>query len=308
MNKTENHKGVDFTMRSIYALLCLCGCFIFSLYAETLISGNISGITFDVAKNPYIVEKDIIVPKGTNVSIPEGIVFLFHPFTGFQVSGRVAVQGSDTKMVIFTSLNDNVFNAKAEQLPNPFDWNGIFVSKDAEGAFLNNFALKYSVYGIKSQCQNIIIQNAVFQQNGQFNFTVNEQIKLVVEGMPFSYPDTITGTSSGNVDNTTSNPPKIGKPDNGKTAGAQSEKKMKIFRYTCLGVGVVGSITGIIFGVAIKSNYDELIRIDEDSKRGFLSGDYTKTRKKYDNSIVGCSVAGGLGALGLIGFGVSFAF
>src|SRR5512133_2436162 len=146
-------------MRFIGALLCSLTCLFCSISAETLISGNISGITFDVAKNPYIVEKDIIVPKGTNVIIPDGIVFLFHPFTGFQVFGRVAVQGADTRMVIFTSLNDNVFNAGAEQLPNPFDWNGIFISKDAEGAFLNNFALKYSVYGIKSQCQNIIIQN-----------------------------------------------------------------------------------------------------------------------------------------------------
>ncbi len=295
-------------MRFIGALLCSFALLCSSVSAETLISGNISGITFDVAKNPYIVEKDIIVPKGTSVSIPEGIVFLFHPFTGFQVSGRVAVQGSDTKMVIFTSLNDNIFNTRAEQLPNPFDWNGIFVSKDAEGAFLNNFALKYSVYGIKSQCQNIIIQNAVFQQNGQFNFTVNEQIKLVVEGMPFSYPDTIVGTSSGKDDNTTNKPPKVVKPDNGITADAQSDKKLKIFRYTCLGVGVVGAVTGIIFGTAIKSSLDEFDRIEEAQNRGILYGDYDKTEKKYYNSIIGCSVAGGLGGLGLIGFGVSYAF
>jgi len=287
-------------------LICLLLCLFFSVSAETLISGNISGITFDVAKNPYIVEKDIIVPKGANVIIPEGIVFLFHPFTGFQVSGRVAVQGSDTRMVIFTSLNDNVFNTKAEQLPNPFDWNGIFISKDAEGAFLNNFALKYSVYGIKSQCQNIIIQNAVFQQNGQFNFTVNEQIKLVVEGMPFSYPDTIVSTSTGTStvkSGKKDNQPAINKSKDVGASGAKSDKKLKIFRYTCLGVGVAGSITGIICGVKIGQYWDQLEMINLTGK-----GDYDKTESRYWGSVAGTAIGGGLGALGLIGFGVSYAF
>jgi hypothetical protein len=290
-------------MRIIGKLLCSLAVIFCSIPAETLISGNISGITFDVAKNPYIVEKDIIVPKGTNVSIPEGIVFLFHPFTGFQVFGRVAVQGSDTKMVIFTSLNDNVFNAKAEQLPNPFDWNGIFVSKDAEGAFLNNFALKYSVYGIKSQCQNIIIQNAVFQQNGQFNFTVNEQIKLVVEGMPFSYPDSVTSTGTTKDVGIKDNKPPINKPDNVSKGGDKSDKKLKIIRYTCLGVGVVGAVTGIIYGLKIQDYYNQMDIISRTRV-----GNYDKAKTGWENSIVGCSVAGGIGTLALIGFGVSFAF
>ncbi|NLD93148.1 MAG: hypothetical protein GX639_10830 [Fibrobacter sp.] len=299
-------------MRFVSALLCLFAFLCSSVSAETLISGNISGITFDVAKNPYIVEKDIIVPKGTSVSIPEGIVFLFHPFTGFQVSGRVAVQGSDTKMVIFTSLNDNIFNTGAEQLPNPFDWNGIYVSKDAEGAFLNNFALKYSVYGIKSQCQNIIIQNAVFQQNGQFNFTVNEQIKLVVEGMPFSYPDSLSGSTITTAKD--SNVVVKPKPliDKG-TPAKNSEKKLKIFRYTCLGVGAVGAVTAMMYGVSIKTNLDKMNEISEDSNNNNASDPngakkWHEAERNYNNSIIGCSVAGGLGALGLIGFGVSFAF
>ncbi len=292
-------------MRFVSALLCMFAFLCSSVSAETLISGNISGITFDVAKNPYIVEKDIIVPKGTSVSIPEGIVFLFHPFTGFQVSGRVAVQGSDTKMVIFTSLNDNIFNTRAEQLPNPFDWNGIYVSKDAEGAFLNNFALKYSVYGIKSQCQNIIIQNAVFQQNGQFNFTVNEQIKLVVEGMPFSYPDSISGASGASTikESIKDTKPQVNKPKDLSTDGAQSDKKLKIFRYTCLSVGTVGAVTALAFAFKYSKHVDEMRLANKE-----LIGDWNIANDKRINSIVGCSVAGGLGVLGLIGFGVSYTF
>jgi hypothetical protein len=37
-------------------------------------------------------------------------------------------------------------------------------------------------------------------------------------------------------------------------------------------------------------------------------GNYDKAKTGWENSIVGCSVAGGIGTLALIGFGVSFAF
>lgn len=262
----------------------------------TVISGGIDGITFDVSKNPYIVEKDIIVPKGKSVVIPEGIVLLFNPFTGFQVFGRLVVQGSGDRLVVFTSTNDNIHNPQSEQLPNPFDWNGVFVSKDAEGAFLNHFSLKYSVYGVKSQCKNIIIQNAVFQQNGQFHFTVNEQIQMVQDNIPFSYGDSTKEQVSP-------------KPDVGNqvvkntTTSSDRTKKVTIFRYTSLGVGVVGGVAAAICGVKMDQNRSEMQRIF-DAK----TGNYEYYNSKYKNDLAGLIVTGVIGGLGLIGFGVSFAF
>jgi hypothetical protein len=262
----------------------------------TLISGGIDGITFDVSKNPYIVEKDIIVPKGKSVVIPEGIVLLFNPFTGFQIFGRLVVQGSGDRLVVFTSINDNIHNPQSEQLPNPFDWNGIFVSKDADGAFLNHFSLKYSVYGVKSQCKNIIIQNAVFQQNGQFHFTVNEQIQMVQDNIPFSYGDSTKEqvSSKPEIDNP---------PVRNVNKSTDRAKKVTIIRYTSLGVGVVGGVAAAICAVKMDQNRSEMQRIYDDK-----TGDYDFYKKKYNTDLAGLIVSGALGGLGLVGFGVSFAF
>ena len=265
----------------------------------TYLSGSIEGVVFDASKNPYIVEKDIIVPEGKSVVIPEGIVFLFHPFTGFQVFGRMVVQGSGDKIVVFTSINDNIHNPQSEQLPNPFDWNGIFISKDAEGAFLNHFSLKYSVYGVKSQCKNIIIQNAVFQQNGQFHFTINEQIQMVQDNIPFSYGDSTDtsknpGGDAGKIDNGT-----------GKTKAKSNKSRVgvNVFRYTSLGVGVVGGVTAIVCGMKTDKYYSDVKTINQTGV-----GDYDTARKKYDNTVAAAIVSGVIGGLGLVGFGISFAF
>lgn len=284
--------------------LCFLTFFIGAVTASngsTLISGSIDGITFDVSNNPYIVEKDIIVPKGKSVVIPEGIVLLFNPFTGFQVFGRLLVQGSGDRLVVFTSINDNLQNSHSEQLPNPFDWNGIFISKDADGAFLNHFALKYSVYGVKSQCKNIIIQNAVFQQNGQFHFTINEQIQMVQDNIPFSYGDS--------AKEGTSQKPDIDKPAvtrGSKNAGGT--KKANIFRFTSLGVGVAGGVAAAICGVKMKQNLTELNNISAKGGQNSTEGSFASYKKKYKNDLAGTIVSGVIGGLGLIGFGVSFAF
>jgi hypothetical protein len=215
---------------------------------STVISGDIGAIIFNTKNNPYIVEHDIIVPQGMTVTIPEGIVILFHPFTGFRVEGRLNVRGTEENLVIFTSINDKTFNPQTEFFPNPFDWNGILVTKDSEGAFMNNFSLKYSVYGVKSQCMNIIIQNAIFQQNGQFNFTVNEQIKPVVDNIPFSYKDPSDSTRSINLSDTGNNPKDsmvsdLNRPDQKK------RKKIAALRFSFLGVGLAGGVTATMVGV-----------------------------------------------------------
>jgi hypothetical protein len=277
----------------------------------TYISGNIDGVVFDVSKNPYIVEKDVIVPKGKSVAIPEGVILLFHPFTGFQVFGRLVVQGSGEHMVVFTSINDNLYNPESEQLPNPFDWNGVFISKDADGAFLNHFTLKYSVYGVKSQCKNIIIQNAVFQQNGQFHFTINEQIQLVQDNIPFSYGDSSNvenGSGSGkggSTGGTITGATKPGKDDNQSKGNSVG---VKVFRYVALGVGIAGGVTAIVYGMKINEYLNDLTDISQDDSGKYSSEDYDKAVNKYNGSKTGTIVSGILGGVGLVGFGISFAF
>lgn len=53
---------------------------------------------------------------------------------------------------------------------------------------LKNFKLSYSVNGLKSQKNNIVIQSGVFSSNGQFNFTIFEKIIDVQDNRPFTFP------------------------------------------------------------------------------------------------------------------------
>lgn len=160
---------------------------ILCVFAEVKLSGNIEDMTLLMDQNPYVITDDVVVPPGKKLIITPGCIILFKPFTGISVSGSLLVQGDPEKPVIFTSENDNKFNHASPQFPNPFDWNGILINQNASEALLNNFIVKYSVYGVKSYKGDIIIENGVFSNNGQSNLTIKETMKNVADGIPYSY-------------------------------------------------------------------------------------------------------------------------
>ncbi len=131
------------------------------------------------------------------MNIKAGTVLLFNSFTGLNVFGSLIVEGTPEKPVIFTSINDNFYNEETEQLPNPFDWNGIHINAGAGDVKFRNFKLMYSVYGIKSQKEDIIIQNGTFKQNGQFHFTIKDNIYYVQDNLSYSYEAQKTETTRG---------------------------------------------------------------------------------------------------------------
>ena len=264
------------------------------LFAETHITGDITGMTFESGGNPYIVEQDILVPAGNKAVIKEGCVFLFKPFTGLTVHGHLLVDGTQEQPVTFTSINDGEFNSASEQLPNPFDWNGILVSRESGTVALNNFNLRFSVYGIKSQNTNIQIDNGLFRQNGQFHFTINDKIQFVQDNIPYSY----SGKSEA-----ASTPDKPKQPNQTKQPGGKGEssKGVKIVRYSCLGVGIAGTVTGIIFGINTAIVYTK-----------FNGGDYDITysamKKKFYDNVTGTVIGSSFAVLGFTGFGITFLF
>jgi hypothetical protein len=156
-------------------------------YGETRLAGDISPIPFSAAGNPFIVEKDIEVPPGKKVVIGPGCVFLFKEFTGLKVRGSLIVKGAAESPVTFTSVRDTAYSKTPGTLPNPFDWNGFFIDKNADSVSLNNFHFLYSVYGIKSQKEEIVINGGLFKSNGQFDFTVNDRIQYIQVDLPYFY-------------------------------------------------------------------------------------------------------------------------
>src|SRR5512136_2082510 len=119
--------------------------------AQTTISGNLGNMTLDSTGNPFIIEKDIVVPKGKSLTIKEGCALLFKQFTGLTIQGTCTVNGTQEHPVVFTSINDAMFNKTTAQEAGAFDWNGITIVKKSGPAVFNFMNVRYSVFGIKSQ-------------------------------------------------------------------------------------------------------------------------------------------------------------
>lgn len=277
---------------------------IFSLHAETHLSGDIRYAILDSTGNPYIVDQDIVVPAGKKLVIKEGCVFLFKDFTGLTVSGQINVFGTGKRPVVFTSIHDADYNPKSDQLPNPFDWNGILINRESNGAIFESIRLRYSVYGIKSQNTNVTITNSVFKQNGQFHFTVNDKIQYVQDNISYSY----TGDTNADLSSASSNLRAASKktPEDKQ---ARSGNNVLVFRYVSLGAGVVGIATGSILLAPYLSAKNELNRPDfiqvykEDPNAKWYEFQAKKTGFAW-----GSAGSYLLGGLGLVGFGISFAF
>ncbi|MBN1576115.1 MAG: hypothetical protein JW913_06165 [Chitinispirillaceae bacterium] len=267
------------------------------LSAETHITGDITGMTFESGGNPFIVEQDILIPAGNKAVIKEGCVFLFKPFTGLAVHGHLLVDGTQEQPVIFTSINDGEYNTTSEQLPNPFDWNGILVSRESGTVSLKNFCLRFSVYGIKSQNTNIQIDNGLFRQNGQFHFTINDKIQFVQDNLAYSYSG--AGESAATPDKPVV-PDKPGQPGNKK----ESTKTVKIIRYSCLGAGIAGTVVGVVYGIKTGIHYTAW---NEKSKSGQTYDD-NKERSTFWSNVTGTIIGSSFGVLGLGGFGITFLF
>jgi hypothetical protein len=284
-------------MRYILVILMMTG----GLYvgsAETNIGGNLGGMTLDSAGNPYVVDRDIIIPKGKYLKINSGCNLLFNPFTGITVQGNLQVNGTQEHPVLFSSINDTSLNPQAPQSPDAFDWNGILVAKESGDVEVKFANLRYSVYGIKCQNPDILIMQSVFRQNGQFHFTINDKIQNVPENEPFSYnttkqkPDVSAGERKNAVNPITRNEP---------------SKKRVIFRYTSLGVGVAGVLTGTILAFIAKDYNTKLLPENWDTSTRSAK-EWDEMKAAYGTIKVFSGISFGLGAAGLVGFGLSFAF
>jgi hypothetical protein len=282
--------------KCLLALLLVAG--IVSLHAETHLSGDIRQGSLDASGNPYIVDKDATVPAGKQLSIKEGCVFLFNGFTGLNILGDLSVEGSDQRPVIFTTVNDNDFNPKSQQLPNPFDWNGIIIAKESGSIHLQNFQLRYSVYGIKSQNPVMTLQNGVFRQNGQFHFTMDDKIQYVQDNIPYSYNISSSGEkpAAGEV---------LEKKKSSKKTATSNTRN--IIRYSSLGIGVIGIVAGTIFAIQENSTYTKT----QDPKyksNAALFNEWSNLNSQWETQRNVSIVSFVIGGIGLVGFTATFLF
>jgi hypothetical protein len=223
--------------------------FALRLYSQTMLSGNIGGLTFESSGNPYVVTDNITIQTDKTTTIKAGCVFLFNSFSGIIVNGSLSVEGTLQSPVVFTSALDNKYTNNKAQLPNPFDWNGILISQQAGNITISNIVLTYSVYGIRSQKEALSLNNATFKHNGQFHFTVDDEIQRVIEDIPYNYrkkPDE-KKDSIKNIDSieTVSDKDTVSNKEN-KVSEAEKSNKGS-FRKAA---PMILTVTGLVSGVA----------------------------------------------------------
>ena len=170
---------------TLFALVLFCFCSI--TQAQVHLKGEIGVRIFESKDNPHIVEEPITITKGATVTIKKGTVFLFKNYAGLKVQGNLIIQGTKEEPVIFTSFNHRKYNPGAEMYPNAFDWNGIAIEEGSGTVELHHFKLMYSVYGVKSKNDKILINSGLFSNNGQCDVVINDKMKVVLKDEPFSY-------------------------------------------------------------------------------------------------------------------------
>lgn len=175
--------------------LFIVSCFLAGMHgtlccAESLydtLAGPLPGL-IKATNKPYRVIADIEVLPDKTVTIEAGAVFLFQNFTGLHVRGKLIVQGTASKPVVFTSENDQQYNPSTRLIANPYDWNGIFIHSDGFGTYLENCIVAYTVYGIVSETKFIRMDPVFFKENGKSNLVIENEVKKdIVPEKPYSY-------------------------------------------------------------------------------------------------------------------------
>lgn len=178
-----------------FTLVSICSLWLFSASAENTdnatdvpegliaISGTLPPVVKEQGK-PYLVTSTIVVDAGQKVKIEKGVILLFKNFTGLEVKGNIWVEGTSNEPVIFTSENNRVYNTKAPNEPAPFDWDGITLYYSGSNNVFEHCLIEYSLFGIKSETEKIVLKECSFDQNGNTDFTVSGQEQLITA---FSY-------------------------------------------------------------------------------------------------------------------------
>jgi hypothetical protein len=278
-------------------ILCMSGILRFTAVAElTEIAGDLPAVV-TAEKSPYLVTADIFVPAGKAVRFEPGVIFLFNNFTGLHIQGVLTAKGTKEKPVIFTSSNDKQYNPEATLNPTPYDWNGIYLQKDALGTGIEHFTVIYSVKGIVAETKYISLSHGIFRENGRSHCVIEGTEMEVEEGKPFSHSVSIKDAKIDGV------PIQV-------LHDSQAFKR-NLLRYGSVTVMIGGMAAGGFFGNELRKSYKSYSKLQsKDLSNTTWNGtdDLTRAEDRFVRHRTGTVISAVVALIGSAGFYWSFTF
>jgi hypothetical protein len=257
---------------------------------------TLSGLLPSVVKphdRPFIVAGDLYVPPGTTVRIEKGTVFLFTSFAGLHVQGTLLAQGTPGDQIVFTSKNDRRWNPAAAAEAAPFDWNGIDVDEGSIGSELSDCAIRFSVFGLKSQTERLRLKDIRFAYNGKSDFSIKgERQKIETEHYSYGAARAISPA-----------PPATGPY---RRAGLRTT-----FRYAGVALAVGGLAAGL-WGLSeypeAKRRFREINTPDDKGALLYTSAEWQNAKRMRDRDLIALISGCMLGVIGAAGLIATFTF
>ncbi|MBD3393859.1 MAG: hypothetical protein GF418_17140 [Chitinivibrionales bacterium] len=245
---------------------------------------------------PYLVAGDIYVPTGKSVTIEPGAVLLFVNFTGLQIQGRLVAKGTGDNPVVFTSENDTEYNRHESPDPAPYDWNGVYIHKDAIGTEMEHCIVQYSVDGLVSETRFVRLAPCVFRHNGRANLTIEGVEHDVGEG-PYEYSLSVKDAKLDGVPLSVLSDPLA--------------PRRNILRYSGLALAVGGAALGVVFASNFNAASDKLDRLSSTEPSNLAantSDDWEDARDERRRQALSMVAGWSVMAVGGIGLSISFTF
>ncbi|NBV68962.1 MAG: T9SS C-terminal target domain-containing protein [Flavobacteriia bacterium] len=134
---------------SILLLSCFLCVF---LYAQTNVSGNISG-TWTTANSPYLVTNNIGVPAGQTLVIQPGVQVVFQGFYRFGVSGQLVADGTVAQPITFSY----------------FDTTGWYNDQQMAGGWRGIYFAPFASVNDSSRLEHCVVKDVKHGLNGNAN-------------------------------------------------------------------------------------------------------------------------------------------
>jgi len=152
------------------------------------VSGNQSGV-WSRSNSPYVVQGNIVIPKGETLTIEPGVIIKFAKFYRMTVEGTLIAQGNTADKIVITSVNDFEFSETSDTEPEKSspgvdDWDMIeFINDTGQPpSNLEHCIIRYSANII--QCKNAapILQRIIIVDCESNQLLINGKSRSITQG------------------------------------------------------------------------------------------------------------------------------